>query len=126
MRSLTSHKVNGLNDELVVSVLDKPGLGGACHKYRIASLDVLVDIEFQDGPISEAGVNGISQEALLAIVEDRLIGFSVRSVFLPRELDRPDEDPGSHAVASETHPRPDGSRRRGNARSLTKSVAVGL
>ena len=75
MRSLTSHKVNGLNDELVVSVLDKPGLGGACHKYRIASLDVLVDIEFQDGPISEAGVNGISQEALLAIVEDRLIGF---------------------------------------------------
>src|SRR4030095_3387233 len=30
---------------------------------------------FQNGPIQEAGVNGISQEALLAIVIDRLRSF---------------------------------------------------
>jgi hypothetical protein len=33
------------------------------------------DVRFQDGPIQETGVNGISNEALLAIVEDRLAGF---------------------------------------------------
>lgn len=32
-------------------------------------------IAFQNGPIKEAGVNGISQEALLAIVIDRLRSF---------------------------------------------------
>ena len=30
---------------------------------------------FQNGPIQEAGVNGITQEALLAIVIDRLRSF---------------------------------------------------
>jgi hypothetical protein len=34
-----------------------------------------VYLNFQNGPIQEVGVNGISIEALLAIVEDRLIGF---------------------------------------------------
>lgn len=32
-------------------------------------------ISFQNGPIQEAGVNGISQEALVAIVIDRLRSF---------------------------------------------------
>ena len=32
-------------------------------------------MRFQNGPIGEFGVNGISNEALLAIVEDRLKGF---------------------------------------------------
>jgi hypothetical protein len=34
-----------------------------------------VDIRFQNGPINEHGVNGISQEALLAVVIDRLRSF---------------------------------------------------
>jgi hypothetical protein len=33
------------------------------------------DIHFQEGPVQEAGLNGISNEALLAVVEDRLKGF---------------------------------------------------
>ncbi len=84
-RELTSHKVNGLNEALLVNVLDEPGQGNACHEYQIrkfvkneddATADVeLANIRFQNGPIQEAGVNGISGEALLAIVEDRLIGF---------------------------------------------------
>lgn len=80
MRKLTSHKVNGLNDQLDVLVLDEPGQGNACHKYGINMLTNTEStsgptINFQNGPIQEVGVNGISQESLLAIVEDRLLGF---------------------------------------------------
>lgn len=88
MRELTSHKVNGLNESLHIQVIDDPGAGNACHHYVIGYDKVMPRIEgdpaltrvehqvcFQNGPISESGVNGISGEALLAIVEDRLIGF---------------------------------------------------
>jgi hypothetical protein len=97
MRELTSHKVNGLNETLKIQVLDEPGQGNACHRYHIttvetpppigggmthedfdkvsAMLHAVTDIAFQNGPIQEAGVNGISNEALLAVVEDRLLGF---------------------------------------------------
>ena len=79
-RQLTSHKVNGLNEALKIEVLDEPGQGNACHEYiiRVPLEDKTVRsdfIIFQNGPINEAGVNGISNEALLAIVEDRLVGF---------------------------------------------------
>lgn len=85
MRELTSHKVNGLNEALLVNVLDAPGAGNACHEYQVRKFvtgepddtaDVeLCNVRFQNGPIAEAGINGISNEALLAIVEDRLKGF---------------------------------------------------
>lgn len=79
-RQLTSHKVNGLNECLRISVLDEPGQGNACHAYEIKVVnadgnDEIQFVRFQNGPILEAGVNGISNEALLAIVEDRLLGF---------------------------------------------------
>ena len=79
-RKLTSHKVNGLNDQLDVLVLDEPGQGNACHKYGINMLGGTDGnsgpvISFQNGPIQETGVNGISNEVLMAIVEDRLMGF---------------------------------------------------
>lgn len=87
-RELTSHKVNGLNDALKISVMDDPGPGGANHIYAITFASThpddpsgttpseeSIDIQFQNGPIQEAGVNGISNEALLAIVEDRLKSF---------------------------------------------------
>lgn len=75
---ITSHKVNGLNNALRIQVLDQPGEGGACHEYGIScdSNDFCdTDIFFQNGPILEAGFNGVSIEALLAIVEHRMIGF---------------------------------------------------
>ena len=81
-RELTSHKVNGLNESLQIEVLDEPGQGNACHKYRIAvssgtevSKAVCCEVDFQNGPIAEYGVNGISNESLLAVVEDRLKSF---------------------------------------------------
>jgi hypothetical protein len=85
MRKLTDHKLNGLNEDLHIAVCDEPGQGGACHVYSIAignnpgtdegGVNEKCRIEFQNGPIKEAGVNGISQEALLAVLIDRLRSF---------------------------------------------------
>lgn len=63
----------------VVTCLDEPGQGGACHKYVIHSIakpgGLLGDVNFQNGPILEFGINGVQNEDLLAIVIDRLKGF---------------------------------------------------
>lgn len=85
IRELTSHRVNGLNEALHIGVLDKPGAGGANHRYIVfvpndefnQELNSCMnqEVSFQNGPIQESGINGISNEALLAIVEDRLLGF---------------------------------------------------
>lgn len=82
MRQLTTHRIEGidndLNDALGVEVLDEPGAGGACHEYGIFGTDgpeTGVIIKFQNGPVKETGVNGVSHEALLAILIDRLEHF---------------------------------------------------
>lgn len=77
MRELTGHKVNLINDRLKVTAVDVPGRGGANHEYEISGFDapVTIRISFQDGPIAERGVNGITNEALLEILIDRLRGF---------------------------------------------------
>ncbi len=88
MREITSHRVNSANDTLTITVLDEPGSGGANHQYRITSSDpsfhVPTEICFQNGPIAEAGINGLTHEALLAIVIDRLQAFQ-RGPFACRE-----------------------------------------
>ena len=86
MRTVTDHIVEGdsVNHQLTISVLDGPGHGGACHEYRITVTEDPsaryhpwpgAQVRFQNGPIKEFGVNGITQEALLAIVIDRLRSF---------------------------------------------------
>lgn len=85
MRTITEHKANPLNEALKITANDGPGPGGASHSYTILcdesvrqdSRDktVHVTIEFQNGPINEVGINGISGEALLAIQIDRLRSF---------------------------------------------------
>lgn len=88
MRTITDHIVNPANDKLTITVTDAPGAGGANHRYEITGMSCVhnpsvkpadyADVEvilFQNGPISEKGVNGITQEALLAIVIDRLRCF---------------------------------------------------
>jgi len=79
-RQITDHVVNPVNDRIAITVQDTPGAGGACHRYAVRWTDRSgdpggLDVRFQDGPIAEAGVNGITQEVLLAIVADRLRGF---------------------------------------------------
>lgn len=78
MREITSHKVNGLNESLKITAVDEPGSGNASHIYDIVPTvgnAKGLRIEFQNGPLKETPPNGLSNEALLAIVEDRLIGF---------------------------------------------------
>lgn len=92
MRTLNNHKVNPANDKLEIQVLDEPGDGGASHLYEIKGFNSQTNtscpykarygehaqhttILFQNGPIPENGVNGITQEVLLAIIEDRLLCF---------------------------------------------------
>lgn len=92
MRELTGHKVNPANDTLKIEVLDQPGAGGANHLYHVTGFNSSSNpsdpwtarhgqpaqhstILFQNGPIAEAGVNGLTHEALLAILIDRMQGF---------------------------------------------------
>jgi len=80
MRSVYCHKISPAHDLLDVIVKDAPGHGGASHVYHIehagsAGLPAMLAIEFQNGPIGEHGVNGVTQEILLAVVIDRLRSF---------------------------------------------------
>lgn len=85
MRALTDHIVSGDQAvQLSITVTDEPGAGGANHRYHIDWLNDQtwlneqpnsLDIHFQEGPIKGSGVNGITQEALLAIIIDRLRSF---------------------------------------------------
>jgi hypothetical protein len=79
MRTITDHQVNPANAKIKITVLDGPGPGNVSHSYLV-SIETNngvkeVPLEFQNGPIAEAGVNGITQEVLLSVVIDRLRGF---------------------------------------------------
>lgn len=75
MREITSHIVNPVNDRIKIHVVDEPGPGGANHEYDILIGNTGFTMRFQKGAINEHGVNGITQEVLLAIVADRLECF---------------------------------------------------
>ena len=90
MREITTHRTGSdLNDNIRVSALDGPGPGGASHEYAVVLVKgtetisgtvgdtpvLLEHIIFQKGPVKESGFNGVSDEALLAILIDRLEGF---------------------------------------------------
>ena len=82
-RKLTDHITNPANDKLEILVVDEPAPDGANHLYAINWASVhhgkpvtaQVAIPFQNGPIPAFGVNGVTHEALLAIVIDRLKSF---------------------------------------------------
>jgi hypothetical protein len=57
----------------------------APHNFEVRSEDgVLANIHFQEGPIKEAGVNGVNNEDLINMVIRRLEGFQ-NSEFRCRE-----------------------------------------
>ena len=91
MRTIKTHIVNPANDKIVINVMDEPGDGGACHRYSVSGFSLKgnracnaqrdgipitgVEIIFQNGPINDFGVNGVTHEVLLAILIDRMSGF---------------------------------------------------
>lgn len=75
MRTLTAHIVNPANDKITITVVDQPGPGGANHEYHLKYGGSRIPLIFQNGAINEVGVNGITHEALLAVLADRLEGF---------------------------------------------------
>ena len=92
MREIHDHKTNAANEQLRITVQDAPGAGGASHLYMIEGFDTQTNascpfverhgsaakhatVLFQNGPIGEVGVNGVTHEALIAICIDRLRSF---------------------------------------------------
>ena len=82
MRIITDHKLNGLNDAIEITAIDDPGPGGANHNYCVVLHPPgrpsfhIGQVVFQNGPIATpADMNGLTNEALLAVLIDRMRGF---------------------------------------------------
>ncbi len=81
MREITEHQNNALNNALHIQADDRDRDLNTSYHYSITVHEegkpvwYVAQIDFQRGSVSEVGVIGISNEALLAIVIDRLRGF---------------------------------------------------
>ncbi len=86
-RTIGFEQHGDLNSSLrIVADSRDPNAGNASHHYRIMasnpkglivtdSRPISKSIDFQHGPVKEKGINGVSMEALLVIIKDRLEGF---------------------------------------------------
>lgn len=79
MRTVTYHKANPANERITIEA-DDLGAGGASHTYDVrweagGGYQGCNRVMFQNGPIEDHGVNGVTNEALVAIVIDRLRCF---------------------------------------------------
>lgn len=86
-KTIHDHETNPANESIRIEA-DEPTHGNASHEYSVTAQDgtVLGVLRFQNGPVKEIdpsgvgvgvvyGVNGLTNETLLAIVIDRLRGF---------------------------------------------------
>jgi hypothetical protein len=79
MRRLTDHRTNDCNREIEIIADERDEASGASHEYTMAFRKGMSverqTVTLQKGPIKEVGVNGVTNEALAAILIDRLRGF---------------------------------------------------
>ena len=74
---VTDHICTKADSHIDITVMDPPGNGGAHHYYAVdvGGAENGMDVRFQNGPVAENGVNGITQETLIAIAMHRLRSF---------------------------------------------------
>jgi len=77
-REITQHHTNEANKRIKILADERDSNNGCTsHRYDMLIDDTgeIVELPFQHGPIAEVGVNGVTNEALLAILIDRMEGF---------------------------------------------------
>ena len=80
-RSITAYEVPGAASGIRVTADERDAVNGnASHNYRCGWPETggvihYVYIPFQNGPVKENAINGITNEILLAMIIDRLEGF---------------------------------------------------
>lgn len=77
MRELHDHEVTPASKQIKLHATNGlPMLGGANHEYTAELPDgQVIRFQFHSGPVKGDGVNGITEEVLLAVLIDRLRGF---------------------------------------------------
>jgi hypothetical protein len=101
MRTITDHKVNGLNEAIEINAVGEPGSGGANVIYNLklfpgstkwvdetVSPLAELEIKFQNGPVGNS-FNGFTNEALLAVLIDRMRGFQGMLLLTPEQQANP-------------------------------------
>lgn len=74
MSTITRHEINACNKAIRIEADERETHGNMSHVYTIAIGDKTTVLSFQNGPIGEVGVNGITHEALIVVLIDRLQG----------------------------------------------------
>ncbi len=86
MPKVNFHRVNDADHSLEIIAAGEPGAGGAHALYQVTTpltgdlpaqprKRIIALIQFQEGNPHEDGINGLTNEVLLAILIDRLNGF---------------------------------------------------
>lgn len=88
---IKSHQINECNKAIQIVALDEPGIGGACNSYRVTHSTASgpckgepshTYLTFHSGPVVE-GINGLTNEVLLAILIHRMEGFQTGKFACP-------------------------------------------
>jgi hypothetical protein len=75
MKELTDHKGDVRNNEMIVHALADPGDDGMVYRYRVMGPNgCLFLLDFISGEFGTVSGNGVTDEALLAILIDRSEG----------------------------------------------------
>lgn len=111
-RQITGHQINALNRKILIAAGDKLSAGGAPQEYTI-----LFDrapscgpnhylLRFHEGNPAEVGVQGLTSEALIAILIDRFERFQAgRFPCLQNHLALSHMEAAMHLLENRTHER---------------------